>query len=570
MSGLEIVGVVLGAIPITIAAIELYRERQTRIAFRNKDPYVLRLIQSLREQHYLLKSDIELTLHGAGVEYNKPINQTIGTIFRDPAVARAVTDYLGDDSEIYFGAVDSCYIVLAGLVGRIEGLGAVTGLESLVRTYTGSQLPKKIRFSVKRDELDKQIWDLNNATTALRRISDNMTALRVQVAINSSSRQIARFASALGAVRDYAKRLYSAVSAAYPAPCHAHHEARLLLCSRSNLMDKARDLKRWRDFSFTVLLSPAMSTSALTNSYRTDIKVAEVSDAASGQYDSHHLAHPFRLTYPCSAVNTGRTRIAIRPPTPPATAEPPRTAMDDLCRRIRRARDGGIVLDLQVSATSCLMYCHLQSPVASGSMHLEVESMGFVTLERLLARTERQWLLNHRIALSLTISSSLLQLISTPWLPFPLTSRSVWFSKSAVDAAALDFSAVPEPFLEERILKQTARSVGNAKCGVKECMLDLGILLLEIAHWRTIDDYANDLINNGQPSFTSRYKLAKDWADTSTYLIMPFQQDVIRRCVECTFATAGPSLEWDDVVLRKSIAELVVKPLRDNCAQQLR
>ncbi|RDW78922.1 uncharacterized protein DSM5745_05774 [Aspergillus mulundensis] len=553
MSGLEIVGVVLGAIPITIAAIELYQERQTRIAFRNKKPYVLRLIQALKEQHYLLKSDIQLTLNGAGVEYNNPAHQPVGAMLRDPAVANAVKDYLGDDSEIYFGAVNACYIALARLVGRIQGLGAVTDLENLVRTYTGSALPEKIRFSVKRDELEKQIWYLNMATTSLRRISDNMVALKIQVAIDSSSRQIARFASALGTVRDYAKRLYSAVSAAYPGPCHAHHEARLFLCSRSNLMDRTTNATRRRNFSFTVLLSPAMSTSTLTASYRTDIKVAEVGEAPTG-----HIG------------NTGRTRVVIRPPTPPATAAPLRSAMDDLCKGIQRARDGGIMLDLQVSETNCLTYCYQQGPSASCSVHLEVESTGFVTLERLLAKTERQWLLNHRIALSLTIASSLLQLISTPWLQLPLTSRTVRFSKSGVDVAALDFSMIPEPFVEELFHKPTTGTVGNARVGVRDCMLELGILLLGIAHWRTMDDYANERTNDGQPAARSRYGLANGWTDASTYLILPFQRDVIRRCVDCTFATSGPSLEWDDVVLRKSIAEYVLKPLQENCPQQLR
>ncbi|KAL4986565.1 hypothetical protein BDW68DRAFT_178687 [Aspergillus falconensis] len=554
MSGLEVVGVVLGAIPIVIMAVEKYRERQTRIAFRNKDPYVLRLIQSLRDQHYLLVSDIRLTLNGAGVDYDTLSTGLLPTLFRDPNIAEAVKEYLGSDSDVYLQAVERCRVVLAGLVGRIEGLGSVSDLDNLVRTYgCQRQLPKKIRFPIKRDELDRQIQDLDNATMMLRRISDNMTALRVQVSLQTRSRQISRLTSALSTVRNYARRLYSAVASAYPSHCHPHHEARLFLRSRSYFLERASEDKLWKDFTFTVLLSPAMSAAGSTNSYRTDIKVAKGDDGPDEQ----------------STQISTCSRVVIQPPTPPTTAEPTRAAMDDLCKSIRRAKNGGIVLDLQVSERNCLMYCHLQRSGPSSSMHLVVEPDGFVTLEELLVKPDASWLPNHRIALSLTVASSLLQLVSTPWLPSPLTSSSVWFSRSAVQSAMLDLSAIPEPFVEERFRRPAATGTGCPACGVKECMLELGILLLEIAHWKTIDDYGKDMQNKGLPASTSRYDLAKAWMDASRYLILKVHWDLIMRCIENTFATSGPDLNWDDVVFRKSVAELVVKPLQENCIQHL-
>jgi hypothetical protein len=122
MSGLEVVGVVLGAIPIVVMAVEKYRRRKTRIAFRHKEVYVIRLIQSLRDQHYLLVSDIRLTLNGAGVNYDTLSTDRLPALFRDHNIAESVKDYLGSDSHVYFQAVDRCHSVLSALMRRIKGL----------------------------------------------------------------------------------------------------------------------------------------------------------------------------------------------------------------------------------------------------------------------------------------------------------------------------------------------------------------------------------------------------------------------------------------------------------------
>ncbi|KAL4757597.1 uncharacterized protein BDW70DRAFT_171137 [Aspergillus foveolatus] len=465
---------------------------KTLITFRHKEVYVIRLIQSLRDQHYHLVSDIRLTLHGAGVNYDTLSTDRLPALFRDHNIAEAVKEYLGSDSHVYFQAVDRCH--------------AVSDRPRLVRTYGGQcQLPETIRFTLKRDELDKQIQGLDSATMMLRRISDNMAALRAKFPCKN-------------------QRLYSAVAAAYPSHCHSCHEARLALRSRSYFLERAEEEKHWKDFTFTVMFSPVISASGPTNLYRTDIKVAKGDDGP----DEHRSATP-------SAKE----------------AEPRLTAMDDLCEVIRLARDGEVAFDLQVSEGTRLMYYYPQASIHSNSMHLAADPDGFVTLEQLLKEPDASWLPYHRIALSLTIASSLLQL-------------------SAVHSAMLDLSSIPESFVEERICRPTATGAGCSESGVKECMLELGILLLEIAHWNTIDEYGKGAQNKGLSASATRYDLAKAWMDEIRYLILKVHWDLIMRCIENTFATSNPDPRWDDLVFRKSVAELVVKPLQENCIQHLR
>ncbi|KAL2816014.1 hypothetical protein BDW59DRAFT_12256 [Aspergillus cavernicola] len=557
MSGLEIVGAVLGGIPIVIAAIETYRERQSRVSFRRKEPFISRLVQSLNAQHYLLLSDIKMTLTGAGVEYDRSSVQLSPSVFRDHEVTEAVDDYLGADSRVYYEAVDRCHLVLGELVGSIEGLGSMPqGLADLVKTYPSNggryQLPKKIRFPMKRDALDRHIRELEQASTALGRIRENMISLSVQVTQQPSSRQLATFTSALNTVRSHAKRLYSAISAAYPTHCHPRHEARLFLQSRSSLIEMERSNKRRKELVFTVLLSPAMSVSSPTPSYKAGIKVIEDLNNSRQQGPG------------------SQPRVTFKPPTPLTQLDPPRTAMDDLCHSIIRARDAGLSLELHLSEGKCLTYCHLQNSGTNLSAHI-VESLDrFISLKQLIEdKSNAPWFRNQMMALSLTITSSLMQLVSTPWLRVPITSSSVRFSRAAIETTSGNVSAIPEPFVEEGFTQHSEQSQKHKECSVREYMLELGILLLEIEHWRTLDDFKQEL-NSGQSPPEIRYNLARRWVEASVYHILPFHLEAITRCVECTFATNGATPNWDDPVFRKSVTEYVLKPLQENCPQQLR
>jgi hypothetical protein len=105
---------------------------------------------------------------------------------------------------------------------------------------------------------------------------------------------------------------------------------------------------------------------------------------------------------------------------------------------------------------------------------------------------------------------------------------------------------------------------------VREYTLELGILLLEIQHWKTIEAYQAERLNNGQPDPGSRGELARIWAEATKMDMLPFHSEAINRCLFCTFASKGAVLDWDDSMLRKSIAELVIRPLQENCPLGLR
>lgn len=83
------------------------------------------------------------------------------------------------------------------------------------------QYKKRIRFSLKKDELEQQIRKLIETTNTMRKLRD-LTATLNDSSSHSLSRTIAKFATFLQGIRGHAKLLYEAI--AQRLACGSHHE----------------------------------------------------------------------------------------------------------------------------------------------------------------------------------------------------------------------------------------------------------------------------------------------------------------------------------------------------------
>ncbi|KAL4863069.1 hypothetical protein BDV12DRAFT_202452 [Aspergillus spectabilis] len=117
-----------------------------------------------------------------------------------------------------------------------------------------------------------------------------------------------------------------------------------------------------------------------------------------------------------------------------------------------------------------------------------------VTLKHLITQSNTPTIpLNHRIALSFSVASSVLQLHSTPWLALPLTSSSIYFVKDpfAKHNNQSAQTSKQQPFVRAVFAN---RQDGCTECryNARNCMLELGILLLELWHARSIENFASE------------------------------------------------------------------------------
>ena len=102
--------------------------------------------------------------------------------------------------------------------------------------------------------------------------------------------------------------------------------------------------------------------------------------------------------------------------------------------------------------------------------------------------------------------------------------------------------------------------------GPKHQLLDLGIVLLEIRHKKVFESWAASHDFSLDGSYGSRYDAAFTWLRDSIDELEPSYFDAAARCIECTFQTRTAIPSWEDLEFRKSVYELVIKPLWSNCS----
>ncbi|KAJ5908063.1 hypothetical protein N7495_000745 [Penicillium taxi] len=567
MSGFEVIGVVLGVIPLIISALDSYKVTRQKIKFIVKKELLLnQLIQSLEEQRFFFMTDICLALGGIDLEEKQIIaliDEQGSNLFQNPEVADALKEYLGEGFMLYTNAVARCQCILSDIVANISGLVSTNQwnrndlsaiLQAQPRKNGQFEFTKRIKFSVRKEDLQRQIYELDESTKTLSRLRDHSIA-RQNVTTQPRSRAITRFTAALNIVQNYAQCLYSAVSYGCIAGCHPEHEARLFLQTRWPEMDQKypKSLKMTA-VSFTLTFSPRpipLDPSFARKKYEVKVLEEDLDNFGDGLKPNDASPPVVKLNPPSS---TGHPNLSPQ-------------QIEDLCQSLYRAYESRQGLHLYLSR--CAKLCYYSDSTNPGiemsiNNELTCDTLSLADILYMMQDPKPstpKWTINQQMALAFKITSSIMQLHSTPWLKAPLTSSSIRFMSHS-----LGFRNTPQPFIVSIFPTQTRTT---SPWTAKTSLLELGIMLLEIWHMESIDYYASRRNLQINDSYGTRYEIAKNWLNFSDDNMLPFYLELVTRCIECTFATTTATPEWSDSILRKSVCEHVVKPLWENCPQKL-
>jgi hypothetical protein len=126
MSGFEVVGVVLGALPIIVSILESYKSLgRARVAFRNKQFYLDRMINALSWQKTLIEGDLEILLRNVGFEdlaIHKITSGSYEALLQDTDIQQQVRAYMGRRFESYVHVLSDCERTLLSIVRSVKGL----------------------------------------------------------------------------------------------------------------------------------------------------------------------------------------------------------------------------------------------------------------------------------------------------------------------------------------------------------------------------------------------------------------------------------------------------------------
>lgn len=126
MSGFEVVGVILGASPLIISALEGYKElNRRRDFFFKRACHINRMINALYEQQKVVEGDLQVLLSAAGIEHIDLQLVRAGScqeLLRRPDVVEEVKDFLQDRYEIYLQKLSDCEEILFRVARAVGGL----------------------------------------------------------------------------------------------------------------------------------------------------------------------------------------------------------------------------------------------------------------------------------------------------------------------------------------------------------------------------------------------------------------------------------------------------------------
>ncbi|KAF2496627.1 hypothetical protein BU16DRAFT_507162 [Lophium mytilinum] len=334
MSGVEIAGLVLGAFPVALTALEKYRTVARSLGFWWEIRLEYQKCSSEISYHRVIFSrnlkQLLLPLVADKDQIQRLVADLGGAGWKDPELARQLEDRLQDSYEIYFHIMQQMNEAMNELNKELGG--EKTGFQEKVSRLQVSKswgkrqntqhVPKtpkvktsvkanleyeayRIKFSVgepNRKRLFDELQTCNERLEKLLGTSDVMAVLESENVSQQASAAISTMSTTMGRFWRHADRLYSLLSGAWKCNCWGEHCVRMLLQHKTGAEAEFRLL-------FMFAASRNFSTPTPWSSQDAHIKLLDAILPAS---ESVPIVMTSVTSSPASTPNH-RTALPLRP-----------------------------------------------------------------------------------------------------------------------------------------------------------------------------------------------------------------------------------------------------------------
>ncbi|KAG8624537.1 hypothetical protein KVT40_007604 [Elsinoe batatas] len=536
MSGIEVAGLVLAAIPLIISALEHESSDGSGI-------YSTHLNTSER-QDMLENSASQLW-------QNADINQSL-------------IDHLQGRYASYMRTVREIERIICLMAAKVENAHGLQnldreGLKALVSHQPPAKVqgrPQKfqfsqaIRFTMSKRKLSKLSEELKENIDFLDSFQDKADKIiAIEADSPASHQRQSKLVLHIETVRSNAEKLHNALSSTF-CSAHASHSAGLLLEQKFTRKVKRRD-PGWQ----------ALSSRPQT----CDVSCFGRSvSQAPGSVLKKWLDLEIRLAEAATPVLPASTMVkfSVLPP-----QQIPSTVVTPYHDPAKLQVITDICSELQTSRHTCVGFCiadhgHLRGGYDAQRQITYVDEE--VTLQQILAKQPGSLRQLERYHLAIALTVALLQLSHTSWLKRSWNKASIVFLRAKQSRPRFGLVAdVTHPYLVREHEMQTASTIATAKEATDSSKIAaLGIMLLEVCEGVPIEDFIEpaDLGPNGQPNEMSymvaaRRYLSQDPTDgISQYAF----GRAIEYCLKCFWE---PRASLADPAFAKSVEENVLVPL---------
>ncbi|KAF3769616.1 hypothetical protein M406DRAFT_245590 [Cryphonectria parasitica EP155] len=571
MSGIDIAGLVLGALALVLKSVDDYKDGIRRITtlFR-KRKYVEKLARALLQQQLFLEELIKSVALQSGCEHVLSVQLLVDDPVRylsDPDIQEELEQFLGPKHSHFLveelrtigETVEKVAGGIAGLVPSIQGpkndLRAIINANKDKSSLRDDLAPRiKLLFGI--TDINTMIEEIDAGTEKLGRFS-MLILSNCKAMGRDPSGKGTKLAKAFRRIRELAGGLYRAVQDGFRDPCHESHEVRLYLDDRIDDASKILRRRDTTDLDTSLLTFDLVFHASNQNSdvlvYRTAVRVLNAyNNPCLNQGDSNNYNNS-----PSGVPTSGAVTFCVTPASPTISMHQVVT-ITSICTTIKSAGS------IKPRLSFVLMGNQSIGPLPDDKIRLaRGEHGGYVSLRQVLRATITTLPIKPRMHLSLQLASSLLQLQHMQWLAQAWSKDTIFFLKPSLSARQTQVD-LDKPFITRSFdLQQRVETPS----GPRETLLELGILLLEIWHGTTLETrFGMDQAFRLPPTtYYERLGRALEWQDDGG--MQGLYGEAVSHCLTGNHGPAGQKLDWEDTKLWGSICGNIIEPLSNLCKQ---
>lgn len=256
MSGIEVAGLVLGAFPIAIWALEQYRDvaRVMGFWYEIRSEYQ-RSFHELKFHRLTFRRNLErliLPLVSDDAQLQRLISDPGGEAWKDPDIQKALEARLHGSYELYLDILGELQRVMQELNKELvidnDVLKAKVNEESMAKDKAKSRLRRtvdrsnrdyqvfRVKFSVGEGTRTRLFGELQTYNDRLEKLmaSSDIVAELENIRQGQPENQSRALTTAMSKFWNHAEKLYRALAVAWSCSCRDHHRARLMLQHRTS------------------------------------------------------------------------------------------------------------------------------------------------------------------------------------------------------------------------------------------------------------------------------------------------------------------------------------------------
>ncbi|KAJ4369654.1 hypothetical protein N0V83_005416 [Neocucurbitaria cava] len=563
MAGIEVAGLVLGAIPLILKGLQFYAEGI-----------------AVTKRYWKYKEEVNNILYELGAENTMYIN-TINMLLIGVVSRKEMTEFLADPGGVRWKeakfdkklrqrldtSYDSYMESITHLMRMANKFKERLKLNSAGKPQFSDQSAfkehyKRLRFSLKKSDYSDLMGKLRQANQSLYRLTTQTAYLEArQLSSKQDSQSIPNFR----VIKDRADSFYSALSTGWNCPCQADHSVNLRLEARmgdnsGNESDEEEDIMR----------NPFHVLFRYDHHCTNDVNSAGITQPWCWEEAEVRVEHEEKqatATLACEGKPGKGVRFAKEAKNAVRAALEPQPNMQlikDLCSAIctlqKHQRDvcfSLLVNEIAKQKYGVRIYPMKQLPPDMNTWR--VSSLRTVLHDTKFARQDR-------LKLAVTLASSVLQLHETKWLEDDWGKDNIFFVKRP-GKTVYDQPFVSQHFNHTTPISTTAKGNVMSRIIRNQTLYALGVALIELWYGKTLSELHNDADgphNTGdtQMDLMTEYNTADRLVDDLYSEAGGKYSDAVRRCIRCDFDRRASSLE--DTQFQTAVYQGVVAQLKEN------